>query len=203
VEKTKPQQTRLFRRTNCSYPTPGEGREQDNSDGGMRARSGAQQAIQPAGGGDCAPYLTAYVFAMSANIRNMKTPDLGQELRRLRKEAGMTLRGLAATLEVSAAHLSDIEHNRRRPSDELLRKIARAHRKSGATFASLEHLATGLDRDTREWAASTPGVRKLLRTLKQSGRRPLDLLPVLEKIVGRKGGRTRQPARPKRKERAK
>lgn len=117
----------------------------------------------------------------------MKTPDLGQEIRRLRRDAGITLRGLAAILEVSAAHLSDIEHNRRRPSDDLLRRIARALRKAGATLGALEHLATGLDPDTREWAASTPGVRQLLRAVKQSGRHPLDILPALEKVVRRKG----------------
>lgn len=137
------------------------------------------------------------MFAKSANMWNMKRSDLGQELRRLRKKAGITLRGLAATVEVSAAHLSDIEHNRRRPSDDLLRKIAHALRKAGATFESLEHLATGLDPDTREWAASTPGVRKLLRTLKQSGRHPLDILPALEKVVGRKRAGKRRQARTK------
>jgi len=137
------------------------------------------------------------LFAKSANMWNMKRSDLGQELRRLRKKAGITLRGLAATVEVSAAHLSDIEHNRRRPSDDLLRKIAHALRKAGATFESLEHLATGLDPDTREWAASTPGVRKLLRTLKQSGRHPLDILPALEKVVGRKRAGKRRQARTK------
>ncbi|OGS41115.1 MAG: hypothetical protein A2506_11880 [Elusimicrobia bacterium RIFOXYD12_FULL_66_9] len=116
----------------------------------------------------------------------MNPSDLGMEIRRLRKEAGLTLRGLAETLEVSAAHLSDIEHNRRRPSDDLLRRIARALRKAGATLEALEHLATGLDPETREWAASTPGVRKLLRALKQSGRHPLEILPAIEKAVGRK-----------------
>ncbi len=143
------------------------------------------------------------LFAESANMWNMKTADLGQELRRLRQEAGLTLRGLAATLGVSAAHLSDIEHNHRRPSDDLLRKIARALRKAGATFDSLEPLATGLDPATREWAASTPGVRTLLRTLKQSGQQPLDILPALEKIVRRKGGRKRRQARTRRETRTK
>jgi transcriptional regulator with XRE-family HTH domain len=120
--------------------------------------------------------------------------DLGQEIRRLRKESGTTLRGLALTLEISAAHLSDIEHGRRRPSDDLLRRIARSLRKAGATFGALEHLATGLDPDTREWVASTPGVRKLLRTLKQSGHDPLDILPAIEKVVGRKRAGRRRPA---------
>ena len=136
------------------------------------------------------------MFAKSANMGNMKTPDLGQELRRLRQEAGLTLRGLAATLGISAAHLSDIEHNRRRPSDDLLRRIARALRKVGGTFESLEHLATGLDPDTREWVASTPGIRKLLRILKQSGLDPLEILPAIERVIGRKkAGRKRRAAR--------
>lgn len=125
----------------------------------------------------------------------MKTSLLGQELRRLRKEAGITLRGLAATVEVSAAHLSDVEHDRRRPSDALLRKIARALRKVGATFEALEPLATGLDPDTREWAVSTPGVRKLLRTMKESGQDPLVVIPTLQKVIGRKRAGKRRQAR--------
>jgi transcriptional regulator with XRE-family HTH domain len=137
------------------------------------------------------------MFALSANIWDMKTSDLGSEIRRLRKEAGLTLRGLAAALTVSAAHLSDIEHNRRRPSEDLLRKIAHALRKVGGTFESMEYLATGLDPDTREWVASTPGVRKLLRTLKQSGHHPLDLLPALEKVVERKKAAQGRRARTK------
>ena len=127
----------------------------------------------------------------------MKRSDLGKEIRRLRNEAGMTLRGLAATLGISAAHLSDIERNHRRPSDGLLRKIARSLRKAGATLEALEHLATGLDPDTREWAASTPGVRKLLRTLRQSGQHPLDILPALEKAVGGKKTAKRRRTRTK------
>jgi transcriptional regulator with XRE-family HTH domain len=137
------------------------------------------------------------LFAMSANIRNMQTPDLGQEIRRLRQKAGMTLRGLAVTVEASAGHLSDIEHNRRRPSDDLLRRIARALRKAGATYESLDHLATGMDSDIREWAASTPGVRRLLRTLKQSGQHPLKILPALEKAVGGKRAPAKRPPRTK------
>jgi transcriptional regulator with XRE-family HTH domain len=125
----------------------------------------------------------------------MRASGLGEEIRRLRKSAGITLRGLAAALEVSAAHLSDIEHSRRRPSDELLRKIARALRKAGATYGSLDRLATGMDPEIREWAASTPGVRRLLRTLKQSGQDPLEILPTLEKAVGRKKAGKRRPAR--------
>ena len=101
-------------------------------------------------------------------------------------EAGLTLRGLARQLSVSAAHLSDIEHDRRRPSDALLRKIAHELRHVGATFESLDHLVTGLDSETREWVASTPGVRKLLRKVREAAVQVHEILPVIEKAVARK-----------------
>ena len=119
----------------------------------------------------------------------MRPPHLGEEIRRLRLRAGFTLRGLAANLDVSAAHLSDIEHNRRRPSEKLLRKIAAKLRNVGATYESLEQLLSGIDTKTREWAASTPGVRALLRRLLESDRDPQEIHRALEKLIGprRKG----------------
>lgn len=96
----------------------------------------------------------------------------------------MPLRGLAARLNVSAPHLSDIEHNRRRPSEELLRKIASELSHVGATFEALELLVTGVDPATRDWVASTPGVRALLRTILESGRSPHEIMGILEKSFG-------------------
>ena len=119
----------------------------------------------------------------------MSPSHLGEEIRRLRLRAGFTLRGLAADLDVSAAHLSDIEHNRRRPSEKLLRKIAARLRNVGATYESLEQLLSGIDVKTREWAASTPGARALLRRLLESDRDPQEIHRALEKLIGprRKG----------------
>lgn len=51
---------------------------------------------------------------------------LGERLRELRGEGDLSLRELGRRLDVSAAHLSDIELGRRYPSDELLEKLARA-----------------------------------------------------------------------------
>ena len=99
-------------------------------------------------------------------------------------QAGITLRGLAAKLHVSPAHLSDLEHNRRRPSEKLLRKIAHELRGVGATFESLEERLTGIDSETREWAASTPGARALFRSLLESGRDPLEIHRALETLLG-------------------
>jgi len=119
----------------------------------------------------------------------MSTPHLGEEIRRLRLLAAFTLRGLAADLDVSAAHMSDIEHNRRRPSEKLLRKISDKLRKVGATYDSLANLVSGIDTETREWAASTPGARALLRRLLEAERDPQEIHRALEKLIGprRKG----------------
>ncbi len=114
----------------------------------------------------------------------MNGPHLGEEIRRLRLEAGFTLRGLAGDLQVSAAHLSDIEHNRRRPSEGLLRKIALRLRQVGATYEALEQLISGLDTKTREWAATTPGARALLRRLLESDQDPQEIHRALEKLLG-------------------
>lgn len=101
------------------------------------------------------------------------------------------MRGLAARVNVSAAHLSDIEHDRRRPSEQLLRRIARELSHVGATFESLEQLVTGVDPVTRDWVASTPGVRALLRTILESGRSPQEIIVILEKSFGtRRRGKT-------------
>ena len=117
------------------------------------------------------------LFALSANICDMKAAThLGPEIRRLRLLAGSTLRGLAARVEVSPAHLSDIEHDRRRPSEKLLRRIAHQLRGVGATFEALDLLITGIDPKTREWAAATPGARALLRTVLESGQDPREIL---------------------------
>jgi len=116
----------------------------------------------------------------------MRTKPLGPEIRRLRLEAGLTLRGLARQLDVSAAHLSDIEHDRRRPSDGLLRKIAKELRHVGATYEALDLLVTGIDSEIREWVSSTPGVRKLLRRVRELGTPPHEILPVIEKTLASK-----------------
>lgn len=97
----------------------------------------------------------------------------------MRLKAGLSLRGLAATVEVSGAHLSDVEHDRRRPSEQLLRRIAHELRGAGATFAALEGLVTGLDSRARDWAAATPGARALLRSVLTSGQSPGEILRAL------------------------
>jgi hypothetical protein len=73
--------------------------------------------------------------------------------------------------------------------------ISQELRAAGATFDTLEELVTGIDPETRDWVASTPGVRKLLRAIRQSGHSPNDILRSLEKVLVRKGSRQGRKAR--------
>ena len=105
---------------------------------------------------------------------------LGLEILRLRTRAGVTLRAFAESIGVSAPYVSDIEHDRRRPSEEVLRNIAKELKGVGATFEGLDKLNSRLDRDIQSWVADNPSVRQMLRQIKKSGRDPKDILKQLE-----------------------
>ena len=105
---------------------------------------------------------------------------LGQEILRLRLKSGTTLRSFAESIEVSPAYVSDIEHDRRKPSDEVLRRIAKELRLVGATFEALDKLSARLDPATQRWVANSPEVRQMLREVKKSGQNPLDIIRILE-----------------------
>lgn len=122
----------------------------------------------------------------------------GREIRRLRLASGLSLRSLGVRLGVSAAHLSDIERGQRRPSEALLERIAHELRDAGADATSLLLIMTGLDETTRNWAATTPGVRALLHRCIATGRTPAELIrtldgtyPLEEPDPRKKGGRNR------------
>jgi transcriptional regulator with XRE-family HTH domain len=106
----------------------------------------------------------------------------GLEIRRLRLASGLSLRGLSARLEVSAAHLSDIERGHRRPSDALLERIIHELRSVGSNATELMLMMTGLDETTRRWAATTPGVRALLHRCIETGEPPAELICALDRI---------------------
>ena len=122
------------------------------------------------------------MFADIVNVGAMTEPaqTLGQEIQRLRTSARITLRRFAERIDVSAAYVSDIEHDRRRPSDDVLRRIAKELRSAGATFEELDKLNSRLDPDIVRWVSSTPTVRQMLREVKNSGRDPAEVLRQLE-----------------------
>lgn len=67
----------------------------------------------------------------SAHVRslaNMANTTLGDEIRRARVLAGHGLRELARSLDITPSYLSDIENDRRVPSEEVLQNLASALR---------------------------------------------------------------------------
>lgn len=110
---------------------------------------------------------------------------LGQAIRRLRMEAGYTLRGFSELLGISAAHQSDIEHDRRKPSEKVLQNTAKHLRKVGATFESLRALDVRLEAELQDMVKTTPEVGQLLRQVRESGRSPRDVLRDLQRYLER------------------
>src|SRR4051812_20365983 len=113
---------------------------------------------------------------------------LGKEIQRLRAQAEFTLRGFAKTIAISAAFLSDIERDRRRPSEEVLRRIAK--HLPGTTYEELDTLNTKLEQDLQRMVSESPEARQLLRTVFESDRDPREVLRELQKqLPKRKGGK--------------
>jgi len=125
-----------------------------------------------------------------ANLSNM-APTLGQEIRRLRTAAQYTLTRFATELDISAPYLSDIERDRRRPPEKTLRLIADKLKGVGAKYEDLEALVTRIDQDTRAWADATPGVREMLRKVRESGRDPREVLREIEETEKNKDKKKR------------
>jgi transcriptional regulator with XRE-family HTH domain len=105
----------------------------------------------------------------------------GQEIRKRRLAAGLSLRSLAERLGVSASHLSDIEHEHRRPSETLFLRILVEFQDIGTETVDLKMLMTGLDEETRRWVTTTPGARELIRRIIATGRTPAELISYLDK----------------------
>lgn len=117
---------------------------------------------------------------------------LGQEIRRLRTAAEYTLTRFAAELDISAPYLSDIERDRRRPPEKTLRLIADKLKGVGAKYEDLEALVTRIDQDTRAWADATPGVREMLRKVRESGRDPREVLREIEETEKNNKGKKKR-----------
>ena len=123
---------------------------------------------------------------MYANVAYMERQrvTLGSEIRRLRTKAGTSLRKFALSVGVSAPHLSDVELDRRRPSKDLLKRIARELRPVGGTHKDLERLDARFESDLQEWVMENPEVRLMLRRVKESGRPVGEVLRKVELMLG-------------------
>lgn len=83
----------------------------------------------------------------------------GEMIRTARIAKGLSMRGLANTLEVSATFVHDVERDRAVLSDE---KAARVAELLGIEFEALQD-ARGLTRELSRWLHENPAVVRLLR----------------------------------------
>lgn len=90
---------------------------------------------------------------------------LGDTIRALREQRGLSLRALADLVGVSAPFLSDLEHGRRQT--DRLEALARA---LAVPVARLEELDKRVKPELREWLADQPKLLRLLEDLRSSGR---------------------------------
>lgn len=105
--------------------------------------------------------------------------SLGEVLRAARGERGLKLRAFAKDLDISPTHLSDVENDRRVPSEDLLRAIAT---RLGLDFDAIMSLAGRLGDQTEQFAQREPTAAALFR--KVSARQPSrDQLKELDKAL--------------------
>jgi transcriptional regulator with XRE-family HTH domain len=63
---------------------------------------------------------------------SVKRPSLGKQLRALRKQTGLGLKQVAPRLGITYTYLSKLENDAQKPSEELLRRIARYYGEDAA-----------------------------------------------------------------------
>ncbi|HYD55049.1 MAG TPA: helix-turn-helix transcriptional regulator [Gemmatimonadaceae bacterium] len=114
----------------------------------------------------------------------MKT--LGERIRELREQQDFSVRELAKKIGVSAPFLSDVELNRRHPSEDVLNRIAAI---LGTTADELGKFDTRAPlQELKRMATSDPAMGFALRRVVDQGVTSEELLAFLNKH-----GRTKKP----------
>jgi transcriptional regulator with XRE-family HTH domain len=100
----------------------------------------------------------------------MTTPrsdtSLGSQIRQARLDAGLSLRALAEQIKRAPSYLNDIEHNRRVPSESVIKDICSA---LGMDEDRLLAAAGRVGEGAEEFMKSQPIAGVLLRTVSGSG----------------------------------
>jgi len=90
------------------------------------------------------------------------TETFGEAVRRQRLAKGLGVRELARALGLSAPYISDIEYDRRVPSETVLRALANV---LGADLEALMALSGRLGDQAEDYLRRTPAARELVRVL--------------------------------------
>ena len=96
----------------------------------------------------------------------MAEDTLGDRVRRARVAVEMGVRALAADLGVSPSYVSDIENDRRVPSEEVLRALSA---RLALDFDELMALAGRFGDDAERYMRRTPAAGLLFRRLQEKG----------------------------------
>lgn len=86
----------------------------------------------------------------------------GEVIRDKRKSLGISLRDMARQLDIAPSYLSDIENNRRIPSEKVILNLSD---KTGIPFDSLMSIAGKMGDETDIYIKSHPSVVGLIRTI--------------------------------------
>jgi len=100
------------------------------------------------------------------------TPSLGQRLRAARQGRRLSLRTVAADTGIPLSFLSDIENDRKLPSQRVLEILAEYYELDPE---KLRPLHGRIDAGLRLWVERTPGFRDLLQRVQESRATPTDV----------------------------
>jgi transcriptional regulator with XRE-family HTH domain len=118
----------------------------------------------------------------------MAAKTLGELIQEARGER-FKLRELARLLEISPTHLSDIENNRRAPSEELLVQLAKHLEIDVDKLLALDGRVSG---ETRRYIEKVPEAVSLFRKVSAHRLQPKELKEV-EKTVERLAEKRKRP----------
>ena len=123
--------------------------------------------------------LVLHALAYSDNMPSMSVASLGSHLRELREQRGISLRKFAERLGISAAHLVDLEKDRRSPSPELIQKIAD---ELDIPVTIFDHFSLALPKTVRDWVDQNPILGRALNLFTKLDH-PQEALSMLERAA--------------------
>jgi transcriptional regulator with XRE-family HTH domain len=109
----------------------------------------------------------------------MPTRSLGDLIKSERERQGLSLRGFAESLGISAAYLVDLEKNRRLPNSALLQKISD---KLDIPVATFDEFAPDMPNSVKSWLDKNPTFKRLWGFLQKSPE-PENILAHVERAL--------------------
>ena len=105
--------------------------------------------------------------------------SFGETLRDARVKKGVSLRSLATELKITPSYLSDIENDRRIPSEDVLRQLAN---QLGINFDDLMAQAGRFGEEAERYLKHQPTAVKLFRRISESNLGEEDLKELLRAV---------------------